>query len=702
MVRVCPSAVLFCRKLCIGRCMTASIPPHAVRDGDSAEPRSVAGWWVWQLWVVVPVLVLLSALIAGWGVLHINQKTMVRQLSAQQASETELLARMVASKLEQSQKVLATVAEDTAPWMQDSRPTLEWLLKQGLPATRYFDSMVFTDNKRVFRLQLRADNDASTDEVEPAERDLLRRVMVDGKPQYSEPFKSAWGGPSVAFAMPMRGDDGVVRGALASVLRLQSQNLLPLSLAAQPNDSAQLVVMTTSGIVLSHSDPARILGPVASDSLLSQALQFWQSRDTEGGKVGVLTRWNAPHLISVAEIPSARWLVVRMASHDTLLSAINIGERMWWMLIAAIVGLALLSWLWLCWHTRRLRALNGKLTVLAPEAEEAAQASALSFLPVDELQRIHQHVNQLQSQNQVWLKQLRRHDMLAEGLLQHAPFHFLLLNKERISEVSQSLATLLGYSPGELVDQSIYKLELASGEFTAVWSRLTSHLRRFGVAETVMALRHHNGDSVSVVLTLVQIDGTEPGMAWCFVQPGPTAAAQVDVQKRDDLTQLADCHALQQQLTILLQADSDGSGKAPVLLYVNVDNMTAINALGGYAQGDAVLQHVAHQIQLLQPFQAFTARIEGDKFAVLLYGCNPDQAETLAQQLCEAVQHGLVEPYGRQVVLTVSIGLAIVGPAFSDAQKLLRAADMASYDAKRHGGGTTRWAETRVRASAAR
>ncbi|MFC3216856.1 diguanylate cyclase domain-containing protein [Comamonas sp. JC664] len=107
----------------------------------------------------------------------------------------------------------------------------------------------------------------------------------------------------------------------------------------------------------------------------------------------------------------------------------------------------------------------------------------------------------------------------------------------------------------------------------------------------------------------------------------------------DKLTLLPNYEALLLHLTALLQARREGldqsSPSAPVLFYVNVDNMSAINALAGHAQGDLVLQHVARQLQLLQPFQGYAARVAGDKFALVLRQCSPEKAHELAAQLCD-------------------------------------------------------------------
>ena len=119
--------------------------------------------------------------------------------------------------------------------------------------------------------------------------------------------------------------------------------------------------------------------------------------------------------------------------------------------------------------------------------------------------------------------------------------------------------------------------------------------------------------------------------------------------------------------------------------------MSSINALAGHAQGDLVLQQVARQLQMLQPFQGFAARVAGDKFALVLRQCSREKADALATQLCEALQDWMPELRGRHFAVTVSVGLLRLGLQFSDAQHIIRVADMACYEAKRNGGNGVRW-----------
>ncbi len=636
----------------------------------------------------MPLLLLLAATLSAWLVMRANQGAALEQLRSQQAEETELLAKLIGSKLEQSQKVLSTVAEAAAPWALDSQPTLEWLLDQGLSATRYFDSLVFARESQVFRLNFRTGADAST-QADPAERDLLRRVIVDGKPQVSDPFKSTLGGPSIALGMPLRNKDGSVQGAMAGVLRLQSQSLLPLSLAVPTpaQEHSQLVVLSAGGLVISHPDPTRSLGLAQDEATLALAMRLWAERQAGSAAAGAQAWWRAPHLISVAEIPSARWLVVRVVERSAMPWWQSWERGAWWALAAAcLLALAAAFWLWQ--HTRKLRSLTEQAALL--DASGAVQSG-------DELDQLGQHLHKLQQQQQQLQGKMAQQTQLSDAVLEQARFSLMLLKGERIVLVSQALAHLLGYSRADLQDQSVQLLARQEGELAALWNQVEPDLQRHGSAEASVMLHHQSGAPVVVTVQLVRVTGVAPDYLWCFVRAGQARVAASRFSGVDQLTQLPNFDGLHRHLMAMLQAQREGldgsSPSAPVLFYVNVDNMSSINTLAGHAQGDSVLQQVARQLQLLQPFQGFAARVAGDKFALVLRQCSRQKAQELAQQLCEALQNWQPELRGKHFMVTVSMGLLQIESSWGDAQHIIRAADLACYEAKRQGGNCWHWAD---------
>ena len=689
----------------------SAVLPYSASTVDNDTPRTwwLAGPWVWKLLVFVPLLVLLTSLVVLGLAVRANNEVINRHMTAQQSEEIDLLAKLMASKLEQSQKVLVSVAEGMAPWALDSRPSIEWIVQQGLPAARYFDSLVFAQGNRAFRLNFRNDQAEGPQEVDPAERDLLRRIMVDGKPLVSEPIKGSGGEPSIAFGMPLRDKQGVLHGALAGVLRLQSQSLLPMSLSVQPGADSKLVVMTTSGTIIAHPDPQRILGQAKQEPELADALALWVQRAAPAAKSSPIALWSEPYLVSMAEIPSARWLVARVVNRDKLLPpALDTRKRTVVQISIAIACAMLLAVAWLLWHTRRLRALS-----LALRQQQGVHTGAKGLLTAksalpfsgdddgatDEIAQISRYVQQLQRQRQDSAHALARESSVSQAMMGNAPLGILLLNGEHITDVSQALAHILGHETSDLIGQHIRSLTTDVEALTQTIAELHQDLLRHGFGEAHAMLRHQSGAGVRAQIQVFAVDGGTPGQTLCFVQAsGFKVSAAHGTSPLDKLTQLPNYDALFLHLMGVLQTaqDDDGqaldaSGASTVLFYVNIDNMSAINALAGHAQGDQVIRYVARQLQLLQPYQGFVARVAGDKFALVLRHCTRDKALEQAKQLCKTIDDWQPELRGRHFAVSISVGLLAVDERFLDAQAVIRAADMACYAAKRAGGNGAHW-----------
>jgi diguanylate cyclase (GGDEF)-like protein len=120
-------------------------------------------------------------------------------------------------------------------------------------------------------------------------------------------------------------------------------------------------------------------------------------------------------------------------------------------------------------------------------------------------------------------------------------------------------------------------------------------------------------------------------------------------------------------------------------MFVDLDRFKTVNDSLGHGVGDALLVDVAHRItSTLRPSDT-VARLGGDEFAVLCEGLShPSEAVELARRVVDAFAEP-VDLRGRTHVVTVSVGVAVCGPALQDPGALLRAADVAMYEAKSAG-----------------
>ena len=133
-------------------------------------------------------------------------------------------------------------------------------------------------------------------------------------------------------------------------------------------------------------------------------------------------------------------------------------------------------------------------------------------------------------------------------------------------------------------------------------------------------------------------------------------------------------------------ARSRRSGQRIAVLFVDLDRFTAVNDLYGHQVGDELLVAVAERLtHLLRPSDTL-ARLSGDEFVVLCEEINPDGQ---VEQLARRIDVGLNRPFAlsnRNLHVTASIGIAYAGTGEDVPGRLLRDADTAMHQAKRHGG----------------
>jgi diguanylate cyclase (GGDEF)-like protein len=144
--------------------------------------------------------------------------------------------------------------------------------------------------------------------------------------------------------------------------------------------------------------------------------------------------------------------------------------------------------------------------------------------------------------------------------------------------------------------------------------------------------------------------------------------------ENDPLTGLANRRVLDEQLATRARG---------VLLLCDLDRFKAINDRFGHAAGDQCLRHFARVFQQALDGHGVCGRYGGEEFLAVLDGHGLDSGFALAEQLRAEVERSPVDVQGVRLVLTVSTGVARLGPAGPAAA--LAAADRALYRAKDRG-----------------
>ena len=154
----------------------------------------------------------------------------------------------------------------------------------------------------------------------------------------------------------------------------------------------------------------------------------------------------------------------------------------------------------------------------------------------------------------------------------------------------------------------------------------------------------------------------------------------------DQLTSLPNRTLLRERVDHALgRAMRAGAGVATLVL--DMDRFKEINDMLGHEVGDKLLVEVAQRIRAAVRDQDTVARLGGDEFAVVLEGVSEAKEvlpviERIIDSLADVTKIG-----GHEVNSSISVGIAIFPANGSNLSELLRAADLAMYQAKASGRG---------------
>lgn len=153
---------------------------------------------------------------------------------------------------------------------------------------------------------------------------------------------------------------------------------------------------------------------------------------------------------------------------------------------------------------------------------------------------------------------------------------------------------------------------------------------------------------------------------------------------RDPLTSLPNRALFMDRLTHALTR-TERRGEQLAVLFLDLDRFKVVNDSMGHGVGDQLLVGVSQRLSACLRPEDTIARLGGDEFAILLEDVKEDKGPTsVADRLTGELQHPFgVE--GREVVITVSIGIAMSTARRMTPEDILRDADLAMYHAKSKG-----------------
>lgn len=173
-----------------------------------------------------------------------------------------------------------------------------------------------------------------------------------------------------------------------------------------------------------------------------------------------------------------------------------------------------------------------------------------------------------------------------------------------------------------------------------------------------------------------------------------------ELEKRaqfDELTGLANRSLFAEQLTRAIGRSQRKS--APLAaLFIDLDRFKSINDTLGHDIGDALLCQVAERLQSNLRVGDFCGRWGGDEFVVCLEDFGAAGNAAAAAQKLLLVLSEKYEIGNSEVYATPSIGISMYPDSGDTAERMIKAADVAMFEAKKRGGGRFQYYSTALNA----
>jgi diguanylate cyclase (GGDEF)-like protein/PAS domain S-box-containing protein len=267
----------------------------------------------------------------------------------------------------------------------------------------------------------------------------------------------------------------------------------------------------------------------------------------------------------------------------------------------------------------------------------------------------------------------------------------LMLDRERnIVTCNQAFLGLFGYRKEEVQGKSIRIMHPSEESFYNYGKATFPLVERVGSLREEWDLMRKDGTIFSAEIVTSPIrapDGTTTGYICISRDITERKRAEEELEymaTHDVLTGLPNRTLFNDRLSMAL-THARRSQKSLAVMMLDLDYFKDVNDSFGHSMGDEVLRAVGSRLTEVLRRGDTVARIGGDEFLLLLPDMiKVDYTTTIAQKVLQAFR----EPFifnNHQLYITTSIGIAIFPDDGTDADTLVKNADIAMYRAKEKG-----------------
>ncbi|WP_420472641.1 bifunctional diguanylate cyclase/phosphodiesterase [Noviherbaspirillum sp. ST9] len=482
------------------------------------------------------------------------------------------------------------------------------------------------------------------------------------------------------LAYPIRDEDGLFIGVVGFPIDLVQYR--PLQANVNLPKGTVIRIITSDGTILASSEsPKDWVGRKLDDAALAARIreekhgQAWTGSGLDGTVYGY------------TPVPGTDWYVVSSVPAATILDDVlaNASRNSALLLMLAIIA--------------GFAAYQIGRRIVRPIIDIAGTAKAVATGQLDRRAPVvgPREIKDVAEQFNTMLSVRQRTEEKYRNLLESATDAIVIVNAEgRIIFANGQAENMFGFAHKELVGQQIDVLvppALRHAHGAKVARFVADPQSRQMAPGTELRAIRKDGREFPVEITLSPLM-TDEGLIISAIVRDVSERKRYEerlvyLAQFDALTGLPNRNLLRDRLEQALSRAIRDNKRVGVIL-IDVDRFQELNDTLGHRAGDALLKAIGERLSAAVPDTATVARPGGDEFIVM----EKVHAEGEILLMGETIQEAFTAPFhldGKDVFLSVSIGISVYPDDGADADTLLKNVDVAMYQAKHDGRNTFRF-----------
>ncbi len=270
---------------------------------------------------------------------------------------------------------------------------------------------------------------------------------------------------------------------------------------------------------------------------------------------------------------------------------------------------------------------------------------------------------------------------------------FVVDSQDKIIATNPAFSQITGYSGAEAFGQSPVFLS-ANAQDKDSYHYVWQHLSNTKAFKGEVFSTHKNGETIIQNLSVKSLKSSDLDSQYkVAIFTDITEKKRIEAQllqqaNFDELTNLPNRRLFKEYLALELNKNNRDKTSL-VVLFLDLDHFKDVNDTRGHDIGDLLLAAIAKRIQHCVRNSDTVARIGGDEFAIILPNLvHKNKAEIIAENILLALNKPFIlanNHASHQIVISMSIGIAIAPEDSNNLADLIKFADQAMYKAKNNG-----------------